>query len=349
METGYNLNALDLSQPTCHLQNQISQTANPDHASDYWKTRNLIPGAKGSPVPLFLTQGLTENNTAPDGTAQYLQNHTGYERAWLGPWEHVRGNETCASGDGSTGCTDQNVGRLKMGRAGWFDEVMRFYDHFLKGAPAPKDPPVAVQANDGRWRAEQSWPPSDAKGLTTPLKAGFYTDDGQGAVDDSNADGVWTISPALTREAHVAGSGKVALNLTGAQNGNVVVDVYDLSSAPDGSLSGPLITRQGSLLKDGHLSLDLWSADWKVAAGHRIGVRVTDANSDWWIHVPTLRDITVNSGSITLPFLGRARTATIAGDRGVQLDDYLNRKVTVSAATAASAQQSSFALPSAGG
>jgi hypothetical protein len=35
-------------------------------------------------VPLFLTQGLTENNTVADGTAQYLQNHTGYERAWLG-------------------------------------------------------------------------------------------------------------------------------------------------------------------------------------------------------------------------------------------------------------------------
>ena len=95
-------------------------------------------------MPLFLTQGLTENNTVADGTAQYLQNHTGYERAWLGPWEHVRGNETDESG------------RLKMGRAGWFDEVMRFYDRFLKGVePTVADPPIAVQTNDGKWRAEQ--------------------------------------------------------------------------------------------------------------------------------------------------------------------------------------------------
>ena len=28
---------------------------------------NLIPGAKGSDVPVFLTQGLTENNTVADG------------------------------------------------------------------------------------------------------------------------------------------------------------------------------------------------------------------------------------------------------------------------------------------
>ena len=37
--------------------------------------------------------------------------------------------------------------------------------------------------------------------------------------NDSNADGVWTISPALTHAAHLAGSGKVTLNLAGAQNG----------------------------------------------------------------------------------------------------------------------------------
>ena len=80
--------------PGCLAPNLADQAGNDDHDSDYWRTRNLIPGAKGSDVPLFLTQGLTENNTVADGTAQYLDNHTGYERAWLGPWEHVRGNET---------------------------------------------------------------------------------------------------------------------------------------------------------------------------------------------------------------------------------------------------------------
>jgi hypothetical protein len=45
----------------------------------------------------------------------------------------VRGNETDESG------------RLKMGRAGWFDEVMRFYDRFLKGVePSTEDPMVTV-------------------------------------------------------------------------------------------------------------------------------------------------------------------------------------------------------------
>src|SRR3954471_14162271 len=194
----YNVNgANDTVRPGCKALNWADQAGNDDHASPYWQARNLIPGATGSDVPLFLTQGLTENNTVADGTAQYLQNHTGYERAWLGPWEHVRGNET-----------DEN-GRLKMGRAGWFDEVMRFYDQFLKGTtPSVTDPQIAVQTNDGKWRAEQSWPPADAKDYTSPLRAGTYTDDGSGEATGGDADGVWTISKPLPYPAHLSGSGK---------------------------------------------------------------------------------------------------------------------------------------------
>ena len=164
-DPNYNLNGLDDHQrPGCPVVNWYDQAGNDDHYSDYWRQRNLIPGAKSSSVPLFLTQGLTENNTVADGTAQYLQNHQGYERGWLGPWEHVRGNER-----------DEN-GRLKMGREGWFDEVMRFYDRFLKGAtPSVTDPQFAVQTNDGRWRAEDQWPPADAVNYTSNLRRAATT------------------------------------------------------------------------------------------------------------------------------------------------------------------------------
>ena len=60
-----------------------------------------------------------------------------------------------------------------MGRAGWFDEVMRFYDRFLKGVKSKvKDPMIAVQTNDGKWRGEQTWPPNDSIGYTQRPPAG---------------------------------------------------------------------------------------------------------------------------------------------------------------------------------
>jgi predicted acyl esterase len=325
-DPSYTINgADDTIRPGCKALNYLDQAGNGDHDSAYWQARNLIPGASGSDVPLFLTQGLTENNTVADGTAQYLRNHTGYERAWLGPWEHVRGNET------------DETGRLKMGRAGWFDEVMRFYDQFLKSVPpAVQDPPVAVQTNDGKWRAEAQWPPADAADYTSALRAGSYTDDGTATATDAN--GIWTISQPLAHAVHLAGSGRAVVNVSAPlPNANLVVDVYDL----DPSGHGPLITRQGHLIRSsGPVTLDLWSADWKLAAGHRIGVRVTDANTDWWLHAPTKQSVTVSGGSITLPFLPQPRTETIAGDPGTQLSPYLAEQVTAPATPA-----SDFSVP----
>ena len=56
--------------------------------------------------------------------------------------------------------------------------------------------PSRSQTNDGKWRAEQSWPPADATGYTSALRTGSYTDDGSGsATETSDTEGVWTISP----------------------------------------------------------------------------------------------------------------------------------------------------------
>jgi uncharacterized protein len=337
-DPNYNVNSLN--NPVCLAMNFGAQAFNDDHDSDLWKQRNLIPGAAGSNVPLLLTQGLTENNTVADGLQQYLDNHSGYERAWLGPWEHVRGNET-----------DPDTGKLKMGRAGWFAEVMRFYDRFLKGiAPTIGDPPVAVQTNDGKWRSEARWPPADRASYTTALRAGSYTDSAQsystGAYDDSTAtSGVWTISKPLPYDVHLSGSGTVVVDVTTTlPRANLAVDVYDL----DATGTGPLVTRQGHMVRNAGSSsirLELWSADWKLKAGHRIAVRVTDNNQDWWLlAVPTLQTVVVRGGTVTLPFLRYRRTQTIQGDPGTQLAGYLSDTVSAPWPTLASSSVN-FTLP----
>jgi hypothetical protein len=99
------------------------------------------------------------------------------------------------------------------------------------------------------------------------------------------------------------------------------------------------------IYSSGEIKLNLWSADWKIPAGHRIGVRVTDSNDDWWINVPTFSDVTLHGGSVTLPFLRFARPDTIQGDPGVQLADYLSQSVTVPPETLASSTSKAFALP----
>src|SRR4051794_3667024 len=365
-DPSYNQSALN--SPDCLAANWAAQAGDDNHDSDFWKQRNLIPGASGSNVPLFITQGLTENNTVADGLQEYLANHTGYERGWMGPWEHVRGNETCAESDSSTGRDSSNVGRLKEGRAGWFDEVMRFYGRFLKGVkPSVADPPFAIQTNDGKWRSEAQWPPADMRSYTTPLTGGSYVDhaqsvgtgfdatssiatsDGTNPSDPTVQSGVWIVSRPLPYAVHLSGEPKAAINVTTSlPNANLVVDVYDLSQDANGDWTGPLVTRQGHLVRnpgDSAIPLTLWGADWKLGAGHRIAVRVTDNNQDWYLMAaPSGQPVTVPGGSITLPFLQYQRTQTIQGDPGVQLAPYLATHIATAPADAVSAAVG-FTLP----
>jgi len=363
-----NYNQNSLNNPVCLAQNFAAQAGDDNHGSAFWKLRTLIPGAAGSNVPLFLTQGLTENNTVADGVQEYLTNHTGPERGWLGPWEHVRGNERCASGDSSTGCDASNVGRLKEGRAGWFDEVMRFYGYYLKGeTPTVADPAFAVQTNDGHWRSEAQWPPTDMRTYTTPLKGGAYVDhaasvatgwdanssaatsNGTNPSDPTVQSGVWTISKPLPYDVHLSGEPIASINVTTTvPNANLAIDAYDLSQDQNGGWTGPLVTRQGHLVRSPGIStipLTLWGADWKLKAGDRIAVRVTDNNQDWWLMAaPSGQSVTVRGGSITLPFLTYRRTQTIQGDPGVQLKPYLETHIATAPADAV-ASAVDFNLP----
>src|SRR4051794_18261583 len=143
----YKANAgYEAGHPEC-LSDNITNNNNPDVNSPYWRARNLARNAVGTTTPLFITQGFIETNTKPEDTELYLTNHLGPERGWMGQWEHVRGNETGPDG------------RLLQGRAGFFDEVMRFYDFYLKGIwPSVIDPAFAIEDNTGAWRAQPTWP-----------------------------------------------------------------------------------------------------------------------------------------------------------------------------------------------
>ena len=231
-----------------------------------------------------MTQGFIENNTKPDGAYDFFNGVAGPKRAWFGMWDHVRGNDVDADG------------RLAMGRHGWFDEVMRFYDQHLLGvAPSVQDPPVAVETSDGTWRSEAQWPPADASALSTPLRPGAYTDDAQnnGTADGGtpNGQGIWTFSPPLAHDAHFAGVPKVTVDASIAlPDANLVADVYDVDSGGQATL----ISRGTYLLAgSGQVSFDLYGDDWKLPAGHRVGVLLTSSNSEWWLHRPTLQPVTV--------------------------------------------------------
>ena len=331
----YNVNGA--TSPHCLALN-YAQQQDSNHGSDYWKARDLIAKAAGGHVPLFMTQGFLENNTKPDGAFDFFNAVQAPKRAWFGMWDHVRGNETTSDG------------RLKEGRPGYLDEVMRFYDHYVRGLPfseaaTDKDPPVAVQTSDGSWRSETQWPPADSTPVTVTLKPGSYSGDGQNDGTGSAAGhGLWTISPPLSHDAWYSGVPHATLDLTGSMGAvsQVVVDTYDI----DADNVAMLLSRNASLIpSDGKVSMDLYGNDWKIPAGHRLGVLVTDTNEEWWLPSGPSQ-VTLVSGTVTLPFLKYTRPATIAGEGSLRLEQWTqSAPFTVADDTVKANTDAAFPLP----
>jgi len=137
----------------------------------------------------LFTQGFIEPNTKGEGMAEFLDNHEGPERGWLGQWDHVSGNERTKDG------------RLAMGREGWFKETLSFFDEHLKGIePKVTYPDYAVQDSTGTWRAEKSWP--------TTAKGTVQTADNGGA-------GFFVWSGPIAKSTRVTGIPKVSMTARG--------------------------------------------------------------------------------------------------------------------------------------
>jgi uncharacterized protein len=321
----------------CYALDVLGQQSD-DGESDFWQARELIRKSRGAATPLLLTQGFLESNTMPDGAFAFFNGMTGPKRAWFGQFDHVRGYEK--SGD-----------EFAVGRDGFLGEALRFLDRYVKGLPASQarvedDPRVVVQGVDGRYRAEAAWPSADASLLRSMLRAGSYPDSGNNAGDGAgnSPSKLWSISSQLPYAAHLSGEPVLEATVTTTlPRANLVANVYDIDPAG----RALMISRGATLLRNAGRStvtIPMYGQDWPIPAGHRLGVALSGANSEWWMHIPTHPDVQVESASVALPFLRFARTRHLDGKAGPRLMDFYQGSFSVSAATIDEAS-TSFALP----
>jgi putative CocE/NonD family hydrolase len=293
-----------------------------------------------------VTQGFVEPNTKPEDMEVYLDNHTGVERGWLGPWDHVRGNETVSDG------------RLAMGRAGFFDEVLRFYDEFLKGeTPAVEDPAYAIQDSTGAWRAQDTWPEVDGRTVAR-LGNGAYVDDGGASSSAARGTaapraGGWdmehapelrtlrtlpdqgrslvagaassylTYSRPVASDVRVTGTPSVAFRASA--RGEVMVRLWDV--APDGTAT--MFDENVALIeRRGRVSFDLKSTDWTLAEGHQLGVQIGTIDSWGWLAEPSGNRVSVTGATLSLDLQDPAADVATEGAPAPYLERYLAANTT---------------------
>lgn len=297
--------AYETEHPECLAANTMN-TMIADPRTQYWKDRDLAKHAEGSDTPLFVTQGFLEWNTRPEGMEEYLTNHEGPQRGWLGPWDHVRGNDRTEDGT------------LKMGREGWFQEIGAFYDEHLKGVEPKVDyPAYSIQDSTGAWRGEDTWPVVD-KTAKIALGRGSYVDDGGPSEDkDGTRSSFLKWSEPVEQDTRVGGTPQISLNAKGT--GNILVELHDV--APDGT-AVPFV-EQAAVVHGGRLTIDLESTDWTLAPGHRLAVEIGSIQTGTWVDTPSGKTIKVSNARLELPLDDPADDTATEGDRATWLDTYL--------------------------
>jgi uncharacterized protein len=300
-----------------------------DERLPFWQVRDFPERAKGSQVPAFITAGYLDNATNIGGGALDLFNALeGPKHLWIGWWAHDRGN-------------DKTGDRFNVGRSTWFAETTAFLEHHVKGTPLDELPDyprytVAAQSGDGSWRYEDALPAADTGTVEVGLRCGVYTDDGsgRGSADPglgagglvrtgSLTDGVWTFGEPVRERTHIAGVPQAVLSVRPLlPRSNVVVNLYDVD--PQGRAT--MISRGAGLVDVlGEEVVRLWPTDWVLQPGHRLGVRVSDANTDNYVHVPSGGQVQVLSGVVELPVLPAGPRTSAPGTSTPRLETYRQR------------------------
>jgi uncharacterized protein len=304
-----------MSDPAC-LAGRLAAERDPNPNTEFWRARDLAAFARHSRVPVFYVQGFLDANAHPDGLLPVWSYLKGPHHAWFGQFPHVIPGEVDPF-------TAQPQG---VGRGGFRDEVMRWFDRYVRrGARASAaDPAVEVQdGGTGEWRAEPVWPPADARRFRFELAAGSYSDapgnkgepycfrlEGN-CLPGRTGVGSWTFSRPLPYDAWLSGVPRLNVRLSAPASAvHLVGLLYDV--APGGQAA--LISRAATIAIPGRATaFDLYPQAWRLRRSHRIGLLLSGGDDGWFEPGTSGATVAVQGGTLALPFLRNERLTKLPG------------------------------------
>ncbi|MFC6013429.1 CocE/NonD family hydrolase [Nocardia lasii] len=282
----YKANAVAMTQECA--AGYLALTGDHNGADPGWQDRDMVESVRGNTIPTFLVQSFLDANTRADRILDAWEARgPGEHRAWFGQWGHADCREKCGTPQFSA-------------------ELSAFLDRHVAGADIEvPGPPVTVGQFDGGWRSENTWPPTDSRQVSIPLRTGTYTD--RGLLPGADRE-IWSLSAPVSEPVHLAGRPTATLTLSGPPEATVALELYDI--APDGRAT--VITRGIAPVRP-ESEVRFLRQDARLATGHRLGVRITDVVDDVWSHTPANAQVTVTSARLNLPLLDTAREPNLPG------------------------------------
>ena len=271
------------------------------YMSNYYDERSHIDKAfqnwNGS---VYWIQGMQDWNVdphqvfgGPPGTHWYQAYvDAGYEvRGMLGQWEHNYPDQWTKHNAQASGYGGEAID--EMTRWDWAQDLLEWFDFYLKGeGPAP-ELHAQIQRNDGQWRVESTWPPLDATDVSIDLAECTSSGSWVGGVSALGG-GVQSVTvecPSLSKDdLHIAGlptlhllasptydGGQVFVELqdaeTGLRLGHATMDVryHAGGSEPQTVVAGSALT----------MLMEFQGMDVLLLAGHGLRLVMTETGEDY--------------------------------------------------------------------
>lgn len=286
--------------PGCEVEPTVAGLDGKRDAA-FWRERDLPSLIGATRVPTLLANGYLDERVHQTHFAALWPHLAGPKRAWLGQWGHGIPNAATA-----------DPAHNPAGRDGFVDETVAWFDRYVKvDKSVDVDAGIVMQEGNGTWHRETAWQPSDARYYDLPLKPGTYFDGPGNASQQAipnvspvfpvpTGRGVWTFTQPLPHDLFFSGTPRVDVDVDVTEPRSPVIAIlYDV--APDGKATW--ISDGAALARvDGTLSFDMWIQDWRLKADHRIGLLVSGADDLWFQADHTFTNVTVRSGSLSLPF-----------------------------------------------
>ncbi|MHB8634779.1 MAG: CocE/NonD family hydrolase [Thermoplasmatota archaeon] len=283
----------------------------------YWTDRYFFDRAlqhyHGS---VYLVQGLQDWNVKPHVVfPRYLAMQAHWETKGLfGQWDHMypdRPGEhaTLPAGEGKEGFPNSV-------RYDWAQDLLEWFDHYLKGTGPRPDLHTEIEDNQGHWRIEWgawpnpgNWTRLDVATNFTQTSAGPpLVASGSDATQGGTGPGIVTyISRPLTA-LHISGLATFHVTVTpGGSGGQLFVELRDVDANVRlghaimdlryASSSTPQPVVPGVPL-DAKMEFEVM--DSLVPAGHRLGLFVSGTGRDY-LPAATAAPVLVDGGNLSLP------------------------------------------------
>ena len=218
-------------------------------AGDYWAERyfldRVIENYKGS---VYLIQGMHDWNVDPHMAVPTINSliDAGIEaRGLFGQWDHDYPDRPVQLDDRSALGGRGGEAFPEMVRYDWMQDLLEWFDYYLRGIGEQPGQWIEIQSNQGSWRIEERYPPVDVETIVMDLGGTLANVGGTTTVlPDASNGPVWNSGP-LTEPLYIAGMPRLHVDVTTATVGG---QLYALLEDCDG---------QGNCIHIGHAIMDL--------------------------------------------------------------------------------------------